>query len=497
MKRSRPRIAVGGFSHETHSFSPVRTTLEDFMRRASVGHELISRTQGTRTGMGGFIDAAENLGIELVPIVSAGAGPAGPVTREAYRAIKEAMLSGIRKALPLDGVLLSLHGAMVAEGLEDPEGDLIASIRSLVGGETIIGGTFDLHGNISRRMVRDIDLLFAYKTYPHVDSYEQAVSCVESFLDVREGRLKPTRFVEKLPWMPHSMNMGTDRGPMAEIVMRASEWEESRGVVNVSVFGGFPWSDTFCVGFTVVVTTDDDRALARDVARDIARFSWNRRERFTVDWMPLDEAMSEAAGATDTPIVLVDAADNPGSGGTGDTTVLLQAMADRNPERGVVSLIRDPETVAHAAAVGVGNEGDFNIGGKTDPRFGAPVHVRARVRTLSDGTFILKGPMSRGAEASVGRVAVLNMGGLDILVSEVASSTNDPELLRRHGIEPRDRSVLALKVKNHFRAAFEPLVARIINVDVPGLAGRSFAGLNYRSIPRPMYPLDEDVGYPR
>ncbi len=489
------RVAVGGFSHETHSFSPVKTDLADFMRRAGAGAEMISRYRKTNTEMGGYIDAAEELGIELIPLVSASAGPSGPVSDEAYETIKSRLLTGIQEALPLDGVLLSLHGAMVTERLQDPEGDLISSVRALVGPDTVVGSTFDLHGNISPDMVRDLDLLFAYKTYPHIDGYEQAVACARAFVEMKRGDLRPTRHIEKPPWMPHSMNMRTAGGPMAEIEDRARGWERHPGVVNVSVFGGFPWSDVFCVGFSVVVTTNGDPELAEKVAKDVAAYGWDRRRQFTVEWTPLDRAIDEAVAAPRRPVVLVDAADNPGSGGTGDTTGLLRTLVSRGVRDAVVALIKDPETVAKAIEVGVGNSATFCVGGKDSPEYGAPVQVEATVRTISDGVFTRKGPMSTGTRASVGRVAVLEVNGLEIVVSEVASSTNDPELLRRHGIEPTDRAILALKVKGHFRAAFEPIVARIIEVDLPGLAALNFGTFNYRHIPRPIYPLDAQARY--
>ncbi len=494
LQKTPLRACLARFSHETHSFSPVPTTLDDF--RTIYGEDILQRARGTRTGIAGFIDSAQDLGVDLMPVLSAGAGPAGPVTSHAYETIKDRMLRGIRDAMPTDGVLLALHGAMVTEDLEDPEGDLIASIRRLVGPDTVVAATFDLHGNISPQMVEDIDLLFAYRTYPHVDGYEQAVNCTAAFASVRRGELRPVRHIEKPPWMPHSQNMLTVRGPMAEIEERCLAWEERAGIINVSPFGGFPWSDTRHVGFSVVATADGDLELAQRAARDVTAYAWERRGRFTVDWVPVDDALDRALEAPKHPVVLVDASDNPGSGGTGDTTGLLRALVDRGVTDTVVSLVRDEETVARAASVGVGAVDRFSVGGKLAPEFGRPVELRARVRTITDGTYRLKGPMSRGALASVGLSVVLDADGLQIIVAQRASSTNDPELLRRHGIQPEEQRILAMKVKNHFRAAFEPLVADIINVDVPGLAGATFDQFPYRRVPRPIHPVDPEVDYP-
>ncbi len=494
VRRSQLRACLVRFSHETHSFSPVSTALDDF--RPVYGGKVLERARETRTGVAGFADSAREQGVELVPVLSAGAGPAGPVTTDAYETIRAEVLSGIRDAMPVNGVLLALHGAMLTEDLQDPEGDLIYCIRRLVGPDTVVAATFDLHGNISPQMVQDIDLLFAYRTYPHVDGYDQAVNCVRGFVAAAEGQVHPVRHIEKCPWMPHSQNMLTAGGPMAEIEERSLAWEDRDDIINVSPFGGFPWSDTRHVGFSVIVTADGDPDLARRAARDVAAFAWERRHRFTVDWVPVEDALDRALGANHQPVVLVDASDNPGSGGTGDTTGLLRALVDGGVTDTVVSLIRDEESVARAVNIGVGSTGRFALGGRLTPDLGPPVEVTATVQTISDGTYWLKGPMSRGARACVGRAAVLDAGGLQILIAERASSTNDPELLRRHGIQPEEPKILALKVKNHFRAAFEPLVSEIINVDTPGLAGATFDALPYQNIPRPIYPLDLEVQYP-
>lgn len=489
---SRWRIGIAFFYHESHTFSPVKTGIEDFRKEGyHRGEEIIDVYQNTRTECGGFIDALREQKAEMVPLVTARAVPSGTVTREAYEVIKNDLLRAIRSAGRLDGILLALHGAMVVEGVSDPETAMLKEIRSLVGDEIPIATTLDLHANVSEQMIQYTPLHFGFKTYPHVDMYEQGRIATEVlFRSLNEG----TRYVcslAKLPLLLPSINMRTDSGPMHDLVEQAKEAERNRQeVVAVTVFGGFPYSDIPESGASVLVVGTEP-SVTEQTARELALALWSRREDFLVDLPTVEEAVQLAMNhQSDKPVVLADISDNPLSGGTGDTTALLRQMVKADVKEALFGALFDHESLEACFQAGEGATIELQLGGKLAPQFGQPVPVTAEVIRLSDGIFRNTGPMNTGLEVDTQGAAHIRVNDLDILIIGRALSANDPELFRHIGIEPTDKKILGLKVKNHFRAAFEPLVDRIINVDAPGLASNRFSSFPFAHVPRPIWPMD-------
>ncbi|MCL6576425.1 M81 family metallopeptidase [Kyrpidia sp.] len=489
------RIGIAFFYHESHTFSPVKTDIRAFEQECLVeGDDILSTFRGTRTEVGGFIDVLEQNGAAVVPLVCAAAIPSGTVTASAYETIEERMLAAIGRAQPLDGILLALHGAMVVEGLADPEGRLLSRIRAIVGADLPIATTLDLHANVTRQMVEQTPMQFGFKTYPHVDMYEQGVRAASLLLHSLAAKQVYHASFIKLPMMPPSINMLTQEGPMHDLVELARAAEEREGIVNVSVFGGFPYSDIPDVGASILVIAADKPAGDR-VARFLADKMWDQRERFLLSLPGIQEAVDEALRwEGDRPIVLADVSDNPLSGGTGDTTGLLSELLSRRVRNALFGALYDPETLDACRRAGEGAELTLWLGGKHSPEFGAPVEVPAKVIRLSDGRFRNQGPMNTGLLVDTNGAAHIRVEGIDLLITGRALSANDPELFRHIGIEPTEKRILALKVKNHFRAAFKPLVGRIINVDAPGLASNKLRNFLYRHIPRPIWPIDDWKG---
>src|SRR5215470_15785021 len=294
-------------SHETNTFSNIPTDRQQFeTRHLHYGGEIIETFRGTGTCLGGMIDAASRRGATLIPSVAAAASPAGLVTRDIYGHVKERLLRDLEAAGTLDGVLLDLHGAMVAEGLDDGEGDLIHAVRGVVGPGVPIAVSLDFHGNISETMVREANLLHGYKTYPHVDMGERGAEAAERVLDVIGKRIKPTVALRKPPLLPPLGNQGTTRGPMRRLYDMATEMEKDPKVVSISIFAGFPYADIPDAGFAVYVVTDNDQALADRLADQIANTAWAHRHEFIHSGLPVREAVARALAAEGQPIVLAD-----------------------------------------------------------------------------------------------------------------------------------------------------------------------------------------------
>src|SRR4030095_12425259 len=275
---------------------------------------ILETFRGTGTCLGGMIDAAERLGARLVPSVAAAASPAGPVTKDIYDHVKERMLADLRAAGRLDGVLLDLHGAMVTEGHDDGEGDLIQAVRQVVGPAVPIAVTLDFHGNLSEEMVRGAELLHGYKTYPHVDMAERGMEATARLAQVISGRITPTAAWRKPPLMPPLGRQGTARGPMRRLYDLADEMEKDPRGLSISLFAGFPYADIPDAGLGIYVVTDDDQALAERLAGQLERVAWEHRREFIHSALPVKEAVARALPAEGRPIVLADMADNTGGG---------------------------------------------------------------------------------------------------------------------------------------------------------------------------------------
>ncbi|MGO3147171.1 MAG: GNAT family N-acetyltransferase [Leucobacter sp.] len=501
-----PRVGVAFFYHESHSFSPLATDLAAFdAEDHHLGARVSEAYTGTRTELGGFLDVLEARGAETVPLVASAAMPSGTVTAEAYGALFAEFAEALKAAMsegPLDGLLLALHGSMVAETEQDPEGAVIGFARSLVGPDVPIAVTFDLHANVSARAAECGALIFGYQTYPHVDMYEQGVRAATALLDSLDGVALAVCTV-RLPMLLRSINMRTAEGPMADVVDFARA-REVDGVRAVSPHSGFPYSDSHCsgAGVSVVAATPEQ---SEAVAREVAEYFWQQRDRYQVDVPGVVEALEsarEALIAGETPVVLADVADNPQSGGSADTTVLLRAVLEAGLGKLMFSAIYDSEVVAAAGAAGIGTVLGVDLAGKASDAFGAPLQVEAEVLAVSDGVFENDGPFNAGLTVDTGGAARLRLrkvegirgfteaGTVDVVVTGRPITANDPALYRHLGIDPTDYDVLVWKVKNHFRAAFEPIVGRIIPVDAPGPAQTDFTALPFIHTDRTKWPFD-------
>ena len=285
-------------SHETNTFSTIATDRAQFEARdLRYGGEIVEHFRGTGTCLGGMIAAATREGLALVPSVAAAASPAGRVTRDIFDHVKQRMLGDLARGGPWTGVLLDLHGAMVPEGLDDGEGDLIAAVRRQVGPRVPIAVTLDFHSNLSEAMVRGADLLHGYKTYPHVDMAERGVEATERLLDVIAGRIRPTAAFRKPPLLPPLGSQGTARGPMRRLHDLAAEMERDSRVLSVSVFAGFPHADIPDAGLGVYVVTDDAHDLAESLAEELAQTAWAQRHEFVHHGLPVTEAVARGLAA--------------------------------------------------------------------------------------------------------------------------------------------------------------------------------------------------------
>jgi microcystin degradation protein MlrC len=488
-------VAIAGILQESNTFSPVKTRYEDFS--PVFGDAALKRHQGKATEIGGFIDVLSTARTRVEPVCAAWAITAGRMVRRDFDRLAGEFEERLARVRRPTGLLIALHGAQTAEGVDDVEGALLATARRVLGDRVPIVATLDLHANVTRDMASHATTLVGYHTYPHIDLYETGVKAARLLLRMLAGRVRPTMAFRKLPMILPAENMQTTRGPMHRLIERGKALERSGKALAVSVFGVQPWLDIQEMGCSVVVVAHKSRSTVAVVADRLARRFWEVRGEFNVRLTPPERAIREALCVPGRPVILSESSDSTGSGSPGDSTGLLKALLAARLREPVAFFMVDPDAVAEAHRARVGATLTMPLGGKLDPARSQPVQVAARVRLLSDGHWT---PRARGyntgIETSMGRAAVLDIGSIRMLVAERSTMTVDPELYRSHGIEPLDMKIVAVKSPNGFRAAYEPIAKRIFIVDTPGASTANLRSLPYRRVPRPIYPLDPGVRLP-
>ncbi|TAK20720.1 MAG: M81 family peptidase [Chloroflexota bacterium] len=493
------RIAIGEIAHETNTFCPEPTSLGDFKRHSwHEGVDIVRANRGTRTYLGGMIEGGERANLIVVPTLATSAVPSGTIEASAYRAMRDTLLGSLAAAGPIDAICLSLHGAGVAQGVDDLEGELLAAVRAQVGPTMPIALTLDLHGNITERMGALTTGMFGVNFYPHTDMFERGVEAMAFLRRVLDGEIRPVQRVERLPMMIQTCT--TDLEPGRRLNELCWAWEKKPGLLECAIFHGFPYTDVPPVAVSVVTIADGNVDLASAAAREVASAIWAAREEYRPRLLTPEQAIAEALAIEGSPVVINDTSDNPGGGAPGDATHLLRAMLAARLPDSCFGVVCDPETARQAHAAGAGSTIAIRLGGKSDggrgfPLHGLPIEARARVVVLTDGRFKLTTPMGRGSLVDLGPSARLDIEGLDVIVSTNRQQVFDDEVFRLHGIDVRARRVVGVKSSNHFRAGFAHLAKAIVTADAPGATTLSLDGFPYSRIPRPIWPLDDEATY--
>ncbi|HEU5102924.1 MAG TPA: M81 family metallopeptidase [Roseiflexaceae bacterium] len=495
MQSSAKRVAIGGIVHETHCFAEPHTGLAAFREQGLYeGGDILKAMAGTRAGIGGMIAGAESYGWALQPTLYGTAMPGGIVADEAYQTMLRGLLDQLATALPLDGVLLALHGAMVAESQLDAESDILAHVRALVGRNVPIVVELDMHGNISPRTAELADVLVAFDTNPHIDPHARGVEAAEILDRLLRGAIRPTAAIAQPSLVLAPQATGTDDLPLRAVHQRAAEIEADGAVICVCVMGGFAYADTPFTGASIIVTTDGDQALAERYARELAELLMRNRHAALPRFLVPDAAVAQALAMPGGPIILVDSADNIGGGTPGDGTDALRAMLAADvPESAVV--LADREAVATCWAAGVGAELTLPVGGKADRWHGEPVEVSGTVRALSDGVFACELPDNHfaafyGDTIQMGRTAWLRVRGVNVVLTERKTPPFDLAQLRGVGVIPERQKLIVVKSAVAYRAAYMPIAAGVVEMDTAGLCSANLARFPYRHLRRPIVPLD-------
>lgn len=488
------RIAIGGFCHETNFFGNVTISREEMAASTVEGQQLLDAHTGGHTYIGGFIDEAKALGVEVVGTHYMAHKPSGPCEQEGVAYSRDRLASLLKEAYDtqgIDGIALFMHGGGSAPGFPDPEGAMLEAIREKLGKDIPIGVVLDLHGNISRKMVENSTFLMGCKHYPHIDEYEEARILMRSLVETIRSGCKTYQELVQLPWhiVPaQGVTMDKSRPAYAVQQMCLERERNDPELVQASFFQGFPYSDVpdCCASVLTIARTPE---AARRNALDIARYAWSRRKDFTVPTYSAQEAMDLALGMGEGPILVYESSDNPGSGAPGDGTYLLREMLKRNV-CSAFGFIYDPEVVQQAIQAGVGSRISCRLGGKTDKLHGAPIEIEdALVRCISDGYFVRQSQMSLGSPNTLGPTVCLKVGNVEICVACFRTQTFDEGPFVTAGITWRNKRIIALKSAQHFKGFWADKVAGMVACDSPGVGSADLRAFRFRLANTSYYPL--------
>jgi microcystin degradation protein MlrC len=487
------KLFLSTLYQETNSFSPCPTNLDQFRReKLSGGSAVLDEIRGTNLELAGMVEEIGRRfpGAAVVPGFYAWSVASGPVTDAAFAQITELMLAPLRRALPVDAVLLSMHGSLGRETGDDCEGEILARIRDLVGPGIPIAVALDSHAAVTGLMLGHADLLCGYRTYPHVDMAETGRRTVVALAAWLAGGRREKAVVRHWPAVIPVDNAQTDAGPMAQLMTELVALESDPGVLTVSAFGTHPWFDTADCGVTLVAYAPMHLAAKTGERLDqLLRQLWERRHEFISIGPEADEffrRLSEWPG----PIAAIDAGDVTTAGAPGDSTVMLRAALAAPGPKVLIPLV-DSTAVAQAFAAGTGRTAEFTAGGAEDhAAYNARLSLRAKVLRLTSDPLQLKGAAFGGISLPLGPRALLQAGMVRLLVLSHASLFHDPELWRCVGEEPAKADVIVQKSHKLFRPAYAPMVGSVVTVDTRGCTDRRLSRLPYRRIRRPVFPLD-------
>lgn len=506
------RIAIAGMWHETNSFAVELNDKTDVPMQ--VGEEILAAAH-PRDYIGGFVEVARRPGAELVPLANVNfikGNRGGMITARVFEHYRDIIIKGLQEAQPLDGVYFALHGAMaVEEPYADAEASLIQAARELLGYDIPFVGTYDFHSNYTDWECSAL-VPFPLNTNPHIDAYERGKEAAECLFKMIAGEINPVTRHIHVPIIGPNIGQSTwshipaeeQKLPMYQLNLLRETLEQTPGVINLTLQGGYGYSDLPYTGMSVIATTDGDPELAEKLARQLAGELWARREeiRTVRPILPIDEGVKQAMAREEGLVCLVDLGDDPGSLCPADSPAVLESLI-RLGARDCALTIRDSEVVAAGLAAGVGATLNIKVGGKIDQRFYKPLPVSGYVKLIDDGKYKIVGPTHGGwsrevtkesfRDVDVGPRVVLRIGDkIDVIFTNYRTG-KDRDFFKSAGIVLEEKRIIVVKSNQAHRASFDPIVDATIDLDTPGVSMVSYTKLPFKHLPRPIYPLDLDM----
>jgi len=477
------KIFIASLATETNTFAPVPTSLKDF--------DVVHGGQYTSEHVPPAVWArmAREKGWQPVESITAFAEPSGVTLKATYEYLRGKIIADLQASMPVDCVLLDLHGAMVADGYDDCEGDVIQHVRQIVGPDVPIGVELDLHCHITQTMIDQASVIITYKEYPHTDFEDRAIELFNISVAAAEGKVKPhiAMYDCRMVGIYHPTS-----DPVKSFVQRMKDLESTAGILSVSLGHGFPWGDVVDVGTRVLVVTDNQPERGAELAASLGSDFFNMREQVLPQHMTIDEALDAALAEPTGPVVIADVSDNSGGGAPGDSTFMLQALLERGIQDVAIGCIWDPIAVSVVFAAGVGAKLDLRVGGKMGPMSGNPVDLSVDVLQLAPKAIQHFGNEGSQMVVELGDSAAVRAHGIDIVLISKRTQTFTPEVFTNVGVDPTQKNILIVKSMHHFYAGFAPIASRIIHCASPGAVAPDFANIPFKKAVQDKWPAVEN-----
>jgi microcystin degradation protein MlrC len=495
------RFVTAVVKHETNTFSPIPTPLSNFGHHGSepgpISGDLALRAyRGTNSAAAAYIDIADLEGAELVFPIAANATPGGCPEDSLINHAAEEIIGAVTAGC--DALFLDLHGGMATPGYDDPEGEMLSRIRA-VAPDLPIAVAFDFHTNLSQVTIDNATVITGYRTYPHIDQYETGARAGRTLVRAMNGEVDPMMLWHSLPILSHLNKQTPSRQPMKDIMDMAIAAEVAGDVLNAGLLGCFPLADIPFVGMHAIVVVDRDRGqdAGENLLRELMTMAWDRRADFIFEVEPVETSIAHAKSLGEEPVLLADHGDVAGSGGATDVMDVFEEAMRQSLDDICVGPIWDPDAVAEMVQAGVGAEVTVQLGGKTDfPAIGhkgRPLEVTGTVRRITDGKFMVTGPMATGTQQNMGQCVVIDTGRAEILVSTARHEPFDIGCFTHAGIDPSSKRFILIKSRQHFRAGFEPIIKHVVMVSGPGITTSDYGQYPWDRVRRPIYPLDPET----
>jgi len=482
------RLFAATLATETNTFSPLPTSIEGYKEgvwlRPGEHPDDAPRMCTATLFVARQRAAKENF--TLIEGSCFAASPAGTTNRADYETMRDEILEQLKQALPLDGVLLGLHGAMVAHGYDDVEGDITERARQIVGPNTIIGVELDPHCHLTLKRLRNADITILYKEFPHTDVVDRAEDLLTLVLRTIRKEIKPTQALydaRQIGSYPTTLPL------MRAFVDRMSAMEGKNGILSISIGHCFPYADVPEMGGRILVITDNNKPLADHLATEIGEEFVSMRGRTAPDYLETDEAITTGLASNAFPVVMADPADNAGGGAPSDNTTILKRLIERNVQDACLGPIWDPIAVRLCFDAGLGATFNLRFGGKIGPTSNTPVDAQVTVIGLARDCYQSFGP----AQAELGDCAAIRIGGVEVVLETKRNQALGLELFRNVGIEPTEKKLVVVKSTNHFMAAYGPIAKKVLYIDADGPIPRDYRKIPYTRINRPIWPLDAET----
>ena len=485
------RVAVACFEYEGNSFSQKIDGRENFeMNTLSYGKKLIEVSENQQIAITGGIDSLKKNNCKILPILIAKSGSGGKVKKEFFLEIKKQILKRIKKLLPINGVYIALHGAMICNELDDPEGDLLRSIRKIVGEDIVIAASLDLHAHVTKLMVSSSDILVGYETYPHEDAYSTGVKAGDLLIKALNREIKPLMVMKKIKAIFPVIGGSTNRGfPMYYLRKKARELEKIKSVQSISYFPVQPWLDSEDVGVTAITITDKNYDLASKISQNIINEMWERRKDFELKSYTPEKAVKKVISNKSKNFILVDAADSIGGGAGGDSVAILKAIVKESKSIETAVCLVDPIITRKAFDIGINNSSNFKIGGSIDKKYNCPFNIDALVESFHDGVFRYEGGPLAGMVANLGPSVVLRKGSIQILVVSNSVYEHLDEHFRCCNINIFSKKIVVFKNLMNFRKLLDRNMDHLV-VNGTGSTPLKLQDVNWKNRKTPFWPKD-------